>query len=80
MVMVTWVTANFGPFCSKDFSSDISSFLERLITHLSWILEKPEDVTAVLKVLVVLEAILGGCCGGSGDEVLVLLDLGVLVL
>ena len=39
-------------------SSCVSSFLERLITHLSWILEEVEEVTAVLKVLVVLEAIL----------------------
>ena len=35
MGMVAGVTANFGPFCSKDFSSGDSSFLERLITHLS---------------------------------------------
>ena len=58
MGMVTGVNANFGPFCSKDLSSGVSSFLERLITHLSWILEEVEEVTAVLKVLVVLEAIL----------------------
>ena len=58
IVMVAGVTANFGPFCSKDFSSGVSSFLERLITHLSWILEEVEEVTAVLKVLVVLKAIL----------------------
>ena len=58
MWMVAGVTANFGPFCSKDFSSGVSSFLERLITHLSWILEEVEEVTAVLKVLAVLEAIL----------------------
>ena len=38
--MVAGVTANFGPFCSKDFSSGVSSFLESLITHLSWILEE----------------------------------------
>ena len=56
--MVAGVTANFGPFCSKDFSSGVSSFLERLITHLSWMLVEEEGVTAVLKVLVVLEAIL----------------------
>ena len=56
--IVTGVTANLGPFCSKDFSSGVSSFLVRLITHLSWILEEVEEVTAVLKVLVVLEAIL----------------------
>ena len=30
MGMVAEVTANFGPFCSKDFSSDVSSFF---ITH-----------------------------------------------
>ena len=58
MGMVAGITANFGPFCSKDFSSVVSSFLERLITHLSWIHEEAEEVTAVLKVLVVLEAIL----------------------
>ena len=58
MRMLAGVTANLGPFCSKDFSSGVSSFLERLITHLSWILEEVEEVTAVLKVLVVLEAIL----------------------
>ena len=58
MGMVAGVTANFGPFCSKNSPSGVSSFLERLITHLSWILEEIEEVTAVLKVLVVLEAIL----------------------
>ena len=58
MRMVAGVTANFGPFCSKDFSSDVSSFLERLITHSSWMLEEVEKVMAVLKVLIVLEAIL----------------------
>ena len=52
------VTAYFGPFCSKEFSSGVSYFLERLITHLSWILEEAEEVTAVLKVSVVLEVIL----------------------
>ena len=57
MGMVAGVTANFGPFCSKDLSSGISSFLESLITHLSWILGKVKEVNAVLKVLVVLEAI-----------------------
>ena len=36
MGMVAGITANSGPFCSKDFSSAVSSFLERLITHLSW--------------------------------------------
>ena len=59
MGMVAVITANFGPFCSKDLSSGVSSFLERLITHLSWICEEVEAVTAVLKVLVVLEANLG---------------------
>ena len=58
MGMVAGVTANFGPFCSKDFSSGVSSFLEKLITHLSWIHEEVEEVKAVLKVLVVLEAVL----------------------
>ena len=57
MGMAAGVTANFGSFCSKDFSSGVSSFLERLITHLSWMLEEEEKVTVVLKVLVVLEAI-----------------------
>ena len=56
--MVGGVTENFGPFCSKKFSSGVSSFLERLIIHLSWILEEAEEVTTVLKVFVVLEAIL----------------------
>ena len=58
MGMVAGLTTNFGPFCCKDFSSGISSFLERLIAHLSWILEEVEEMTAVLKVLVVLKAIL----------------------
>ena len=58
MGIVAGVTANFGPFCSNDFSSGVSAFLERLITHLSWILEEVEEVTAVLKVLVVLVVIL----------------------
>ena len=34
----------------------------------------------MLKVLGCLGGHLGGCCGGSGDEVLELLDLDVLVL
>ena len=55
MGMVAGVTANFGSFCSKAFSSSVSSFLERLITHLSWIFQEAEGV---LKVLVVLEAVL----------------------
>ena len=58
MGMVAGVTANFGPFCSKDFSSCVISFLERLITHLSWMAEEDEGVTAVLKLMVALEAIL----------------------
>ena len=58
MEMVAGLTVNVGPFCSKDFSSAVSSFLERLISHLSWIFEEAEQVMAVLKVLVVLEAIL----------------------
>ena len=62
MGMVAGVTANFGPFCSKDFSSGVSSFLERLIIHLSWILEEVEEVTAVLKVLVVLEVVVEMRC------------------
>ena len=53
MGMVAGVTANFGPFCSKVFSFSVSSFLQRLITHMSWILEEVKEVTAVLKVLVV---------------------------
>ena len=32
--MVIGVTANFGPFCSRDFSLGVSSFLERFINHL----------------------------------------------
>ena len=55
--MVAGVTANFGPFCSKGFSSGVSSFLEVLSTYLSWILQEVEEVTAVLKVLVVLEVV-----------------------
>ena len=58
MGMVGEVTAHFEPFCSKDFSSGVSSFLGRLITNFSWILEEVEEVTVVLKVLVVLEVIL----------------------
>ena len=58
MGMVAGVTANFVPFCSKDFSSGVSSFLEKLITTLSSILEEAEEVTALLKVLVVLETTL----------------------
>ena len=56
--MVAGVTANFGSFFSKDCSLGVSSFLERLMTHLSWILKEVEKVTAVLKVLVLLEAII----------------------
>ena len=48
MGMVDGVTANLGSFCGKDFSSGVSSFLERLITHLVSILEEVEEVTAVL--------------------------------
>ena len=58
MGIVAGITANFGNFCSKDFSSGVSSFLEWLVIHLSWILEEGEGVRAVLKVLVILEAIL----------------------
>ena len=58
IVMVGGVTGNFGPFCSRDFSSVASSFLKRLMTHLSWKPEVVEEVAGVLKVLVVLEAIL----------------------
>ena len=79
MGMVAGVTANVGPFCSKDLSSGVSFFLERLTTHFSWILAEVEEVTAVLKVLVFLEAIIGGVVE-AGDEVLELLDLGVRVL
>ena len=57
MGMVARVAANFGPFCRKGFSPGISSFLEMLITNLSWVLEEVEEVTAVLKVFIVLEAI-----------------------
>ena len=57
-VFLAGVTANFGLICSKDFSSGVSSFLERLITHLSLIFEEAQEVTAVLKVLVVFETIL----------------------
>ena len=55
---VVGAAASFGPFCSKDFSSGASYSLERLITHLLRILEVVEEVVAVLKVLVVMEAIL----------------------
>ena len=58
MGMVAGVTAHFGPFCSKAFPSGVSSFLERLISHLSGIFEEVQGVTAVLKVLVVLEVVL----------------------
>ena len=58
MEMVVGVTANFGPFCSKDFSSGVSFFLERLIIHLSWILGEERRWQRVLKVLVILEAVL----------------------
>ena len=53
-----WGNCNVRPFCSKDFSSGASSFLEKLITLLSWILKEVEEVMEVLKVMVVLEAIL----------------------
>ena len=52
------VTVNFGPFCSKDFSSDVNSFLERLTIYLSWIPQVVEEVAVMLKVLVVLEVII----------------------
>ena len=58
MGMVAGVTVNFGSFCSKDLSSGVSSLMDRVITHLSWILEEVEEMTAVLKVLAVLEATL----------------------
>ena len=54
----SWGNCKFGPFCSKDFSPGVSSFLERLITHLSWIFEQVAEVTALLTVLVVLEVFL----------------------
>ena len=74
MGMVAGVTENFGPFCSKDFSSGVSSFLERIITHLSWILKQVEEVTSVESVSC-FGGLLRACCGGSGDEVLELPDL-----
>ena len=55
--MVAGVSSNFGPFCSKNVSSGVTSFLERLITYLFWISEVVEEVAVVLKVFVVLEAI-----------------------
>ena len=55
-------------------------FLERLITYLSWILEEVEEVTAVLKVLVVMEVILEFVVEDLEMRCLELLDLGVLVL
>ena len=54
--IVAGVTAGFGPFCSKQFSLGVNSFLERLIAHLSWIPEVVEEVAITLKVLVALEA------------------------
>ena len=42
MGMVAGVTGNFWLFCRC--SSGVSSFLERLITHLSWILEEAKEV------------------------------------
>ena len=57
MGLVAGVSENFGSFCSKDFSSGVTSFLERFITHLSWMLEEVEEVTAVWKVLAVLEVV-----------------------
>ena len=56
--MSAGVTANVLFFCSEDFSSGVSSFLERLNTHFPWILEIAEEVGVVQKVLIVLEAIL----------------------
>ena len=53
--MVAQVAAQCGPFCSKDLSSGICSFLERFITNLFWILQVVEEVPVVLKVLVVLD-------------------------
>ena len=58
MEMVAWVTANFGPFYSKDLSSGVSSFLESVITYLSWICEEVEGMTGMLKAWVIWEAIL----------------------
>ena len=62
-----WSNCKFRPFCSKDFSSGLGSFLERLITHLSWILDIVEEMAIVLKVLVVLEAILEVVVGASAS-------------
>ena len=79
--MVACVTANFGPLYSKDFSSGVGSFFDRLITHLSWILEEVDEVTVVLKLLIVLKAILGVVMEAlEVVDMLVLLDLGILVL
>ena len=71
--MVAGVTVNFRPSCTKYFSSGVSSFLERLINHLSLIQEVVEEV-------VCLGGYLVGCFGGSGDKVLEFPGLGVLVL
>ena len=58
MMMVAGVNADFEPFYSKDFSPGVKSFLKRMIMNLSWILEEVKQVTAILKVLNSLEAIL----------------------
>ena len=80
MGMVVGVTANFGPFCSKAFSSSVSAFFERLITHLSWIFEGGRGCDSSVESLGCLGGCLVSCCGRSGDEVLELLDFSVLVL
>ena len=78
MGMVAGVTANFGPFCGKDFLLALfPSWKGKLPTCPGYLRHRRGNSS--------FESVgcLGGhlgACGGSGDEVLQLLDLGVLVL
>ena len=53
-----WGMCIMWAFLYKRLFLGVSSFLKRLITHLSWMLKEVEEETGVLKVLVALEAIL----------------------
>ena len=77
MGMVAGVTANFGPFCSKDLSSGILGEVDYpLFLHFGGSRGSKSSVES----FGCLGGHLAGCCGGSGDEVLGLLNLGILVL
>ena len=77
MGMVAEVTANFGPFCTKDGCQ----FLLGEVNY-PLILDtcRGREGDSSVESVGYLGGHHGGCCGGSGDQELELLDLSILVL